>query len=285
MKGLARRAVWWPQMDKRLRNSQKLCGMPGDRYTRSSTATPSLGISGKTVAETASRLCWSLRWENVPSRGGRSHQKLRSIIARFGIPEQIISDNVPRFTSEVFRQFIKINGIHHATGAPYHPATNGIAERLVQSFKKAMKADKSARTPQHKLDKFLFAYRCAPHDTTEQSPAELVFGRNLRTKLGLIKPDVRRTVEKHQLQNEDRPFRESQPGEPVMARNYRTGPTWVAGEIEDQTDPVSCTVRVQEGCLAAAHRTVETGAHPKTGRRNTGNNLPTQTRPTQLETM
>ena len=37
----------------------------------------------------------------------------------------IVSDNAPAFTSEEFKRFVQMNGI---TSAPYHPATNGLAE-------------------------------------------------------------------------------------------------------------------------------------------------------------
>ena len=71
---------------------------------------------------------------------------------------------------------MKANGIRHETaaGAPYYPSTNGIAERLVRSFTQAVKADHT--DTQHKLDKFLFAYRTVPHATTDLSPAQLLFG-------------------------------------------------------------------------------------------------------------
>ena len=38
---------------------------------------------------------------------------LRDLFARFGIPEQILSDNGPQFASEDFQAYIKSNGIHH----------------------------------------------------------------------------------------------------------------------------------------------------------------------------
>lgn len=62
---------------------------------------------------------------------------LRDLFARFGIPEQIVSDNGTQFVSEEFQTFVKSNGIRHITSAPYHPATNGLAERTVQTFKQA----------------------------------------------------------------------------------------------------------------------------------------------------
>ena len=58
---------------------------------------------------------------------------LRSIFAQFGFPETLVSDNGPQFTSEEFRQFCRRNGIHQVLVAPYHPSSNGLAERAVQT--------------------------------------------------------------------------------------------------------------------------------------------------------
>ena len=76
---------------------------------------------------------------------------------------------------------------------------------MVKSFKKGVKADKSGRTLQHKLDRFLIAYRSAPNETTALSPVQLLLGRNVKTRLDLIKPDVRE-VKKKLLQSITRMF-------------------------------------------------------------------------------
>ena len=68
-------------------------------------------------------------------------EKLQSLFARYGVPSQLVSDNGPQFKSEEFQMFLKRNGIKHLTSAPYHPASNGLAERCVQSFKSAMKSE------------------------------------------------------------------------------------------------------------------------------------------------
>ena len=54
-----------------------------------------------------------------------------------GFPEGLVTDNGPAFTSQEFANFIKANGIRHLTSLPYHPASNGPAERVVQTFFKA----------------------------------------------------------------------------------------------------------------------------------------------------
>ena len=55
---------------------------------------------------------------------------LRKIFAAFGLPEQLVTDNGPQFVSDDFARFAKTNGIKHIRCAPYHPASNGLAERL-----------------------------------------------------------------------------------------------------------------------------------------------------------
>ena len=100
---------------------------------------------------------------------------LRSLFARMGLPDQIVSNNGSQFTLKTFWNFATANGVKHVTGATYHPSINGQAERLVQSFKKGVKANKSSRTLQHKLNRFLLAYLSAPYAVTEPSPAQLLW--------------------------------------------------------------------------------------------------------------
>ncbi len=66
-------------------------------------------------------------------------EKLRTVFATHGLPERLVSDNGSCFTSEEFEQFLFKNGIKHGTSAPYHSASNGLAERAVQTFKEGMK--------------------------------------------------------------------------------------------------------------------------------------------------
>ena len=67
---------------------------------------------------------------------------LREIFSRQGFPEMIVSDNGSQFTSEEFKKFCARNGVRHRTSAPYKPATNGQAERVVQILKTAIQQAK-----------------------------------------------------------------------------------------------------------------------------------------------
>lgn len=63
-------------------------------------------------------------------------EKLRSVFAAYGLAEVVVTDNGPQFTSTQFSTFLSSNGIQHVKTPPYHPASNGSAERCVQTTKK-----------------------------------------------------------------------------------------------------------------------------------------------------
>ena len=66
--------------------------------------------------------------------------ELRRLFSRYGLPEQLVSDNGPQFASDEFQTFLKSNGVKHIHCTPYHPSLNGAAKHFVQTFKKAMQA-------------------------------------------------------------------------------------------------------------------------------------------------
>ena len=184
---------------------------------------------------------------------------LRSLFARFGLPEQIVSDNGPQFVSEDFSQFLKRNGIKHIRSAPYHPSSNGLAERFIQTLKRGLKTSEAAgKSLTHRLSEFLFEYRSSPHATTNRSPSQLFLGRPLRTRLDLLRPNVSSQVlgkqasQKlhHDLHSKSRDF---VPGQIVMVRDYRPNTDrWVRGKIVNQLGPVTYEVNIQ-GKVAKRH--------------------------------
>ena len=160
-----------------------------------------------------------------------SHQTitaLQSLFAKYGLPEQLVSDNGPQFTSDDFAHFVKSNGIKHIRSAPYHPSSNGLAERFVQTFKRAMKAsehDEPCLTT--RLSQFLLTYRSVPHATTGVSPSELFLKRKIHTRFDLLKPDLESYV--NDKQSQQKKYHDSHcksrsfiPGQHVMVKEFNT---------------------------------------------------------------
>jgi len=94
------------------------------------------------------------------------------------------------------------NGIHHIRSSSYHLASNGLAERAVRVFKEGFKKMKEG-TISDKIARFLFSYRNLPHSTTGVSPAELMFGQQLRSRLDLLKPSLESRVEHNQQRQKE----------------------------------------------------------------------------------
>ena len=110
----------------------------------------------------------------VPSTSSQATiRALRSIFAIHSLPEIIVSDNGTAFTSSEFNDFMQKNGIRQIKSPPYHPASNGLAERAVQTFKEGLKKSSKGDLETH-LIQFLFQYRITPHSTTGITPAELL---------------------------------------------------------------------------------------------------------------
>ena len=185
-------------------------------------------------------------------------QQLRTLFSRFGVPESIVSDNGPQFASAEFRRFCELNGIRHFLIAPYHPASNGLAERGVQTFKRGYQKLKEG-TVEDRIARFLLQYRVTPHTTTGRPPAELLFGRNLRTRLDVIKPDAGKTVEAKQFQQKaqyDRKSREKffAVGDKVYACNFGCGKPRLLGYLLRNAGPQSGMVKLYDGRVIRRHR-------------------------------
>jgi hypothetical protein len=169
---------------------------------------------------------------------------LRVMFGRYGVPRQLVSDNGAQFTSADFKQFCDKNGITHVRSTPYHPKTNGLAERMVQTFKQRFRSDNSDL--QVRLQHFLLSYRNTPHASTERSPAEMFLGRRLPMVLDRLRPNAKHTLEEAALRqteyhDQKAKHREFVPGDPVWIEN-ETEKGHRAGTIEKQNGPLSYEV-------------------------------------------
>jgi len=276
MKNLARRYVWWPNMDSALeecvkgcitcQTSQKLPSQaplhpwewPEKAWSRVHIdyAGPFMGRMFLVIIDAYSK--WLEVYVMNSATTAATIEKLRDTFARYGLPDVLVSDNATCFTSDEFQQFLKANGIRHAKSAPYHPTTNGLAERAVQTVKQSLKKAKEGSL-ETKLSRSLFRYRLTPHSTTGVSPSELMFGRRLRSQLDFVVPSVRSRVthqqsrqkESHDYHAKDREF---VIGDQVLAKNYTHGnPKWVSGEISAVKGPVSYEVKLEDGRVVHRH--------------------------------
>ena len=160
MKAVARSQVWWPGMDHDIEVLARECsgchqvmnnpaGAPLHPWEHATApwqrihvdfAGPFLGKMFIIIVDAYSK--WPEILPMVSTSSESTIEVLRSLFAMYGVAEELVSDNGPQFTSDGFETFLKSNGIRHARSAPYHPATNGLAERMVQTFKQSMKAMK-----------------------------------------------------------------------------------------------------------------------------------------------
>lgn len=100
----------------------------------------------------------------------------KQIFGEQGIPERVISDNGPHYSSSLFKQFAREWGFEHYTSSPRYPQSNGLAERCVQAMKSAFrKAASSSRD----LNMVLLCLRSTPIDHVIPSPGELLLNRKL----------------------------------------------------------------------------------------------------------
>ncbi|XP_048770087.2 uncharacterized protein K02A2.6-like [Ostrea edulis] len=183
---------------------------------------------------------------------------LPTLFARQGIPAEIVSDNEPQFRSDAFRQFIESDVIRHITSAPFHPRTNGQADRFVQSFKKAIKsASEDSACINKKLNSFLCKYRITPQGTMNGTPSILMYGRKIRTRLDMMNPNVTTTVVNKQYSSTakhcDSVVRDFSNSDAVNVRDYRANSEkWANGRIHSQTGPLSYKVDIN-GTLWRIH--------------------------------
>ena len=112
--------------------------------------------------------------------------KLRKLFCRYGTTQELITDHGPQFVSKELKLLLSEFGTKHRLVTPYHPEANGEVERFNHCLKKCIQtAAANGRNWRIDLETFLLNYRNTQHATTKETPAKLMFGRNLRDKLPL----------------------------------------------------------------------------------------------------
>lgn len=104
---------------------------------------------------------------------------LKNMFARHGIPNTLISDGGPQFSSELFKHFSNEWKFNHNITSPHYPQSNGMVERHIQTIKNILRkgVEENKEVPL-----LLLHYRNTPIDNN-LSPAELLMSRKLRSSL------------------------------------------------------------------------------------------------------
>ena len=79
------------------------------------------------------------KWIEEHIMASTTIDNVRTTFAQLGIPQTVVTDNVSCFVSAEFKEFLTKNDICHITSAPYHPFSNGLAERAEQTVKQGIK--------------------------------------------------------------------------------------------------------------------------------------------------
>ena len=120
---------------------------------------------------------------------GTVAEQLIQLFARVGIPKEILSDQGTNFLSQLLKELYNLLQIHQIHTSPYHPQT----DRLIERFNKTLKSllmklvNKEGRDWDRLLPYILFAYREVLQDTTGFSPFKLLYGREVRGPLDVLK--------------------------------------------------------------------------------------------------
>ena len=257
MKSLIRGYVFWPGMDKDVENCVKVCkgcqlaardppvktnpwpktDIPWSRL-HIDYAGPLNGYFYLIVVDSFSK--WPEIFKTRHPTSKNTINALDEIFSRFGVPKTVVSDNGTAFTGYEFKEFCKSLDIQHITTPVYHPRSNGLAEKFVDTFKRALQKNRNMDTDERTIQKFLAIYRVTPNPNNDlkSSPAELMFARKIRSIFDRLLPD------KKEVTRKNFPGREYFPGDKVFFKNFQKGKNyWMDGIIEKRIGNMVYTIQ------------------------------------------
>ena len=115
--------------------------------------------------------------------------ELIKIFARVGIPRDILTDQGSNFNTQLLAELYRLLHIHPICTSPYHPQTDGMVERFNKTLKSMLRklVEGEGKNWDMFLPYLLFAYREVPQSSTGFSPFELLYGREVRGPLDVLR--------------------------------------------------------------------------------------------------
>lgn len=203
---------------------------------------------------------WPKVFKTSQTTTSKTIELLSEAFARHGYCDTIVSDNGPQFTSAEFDRFCKSLGIEHVRTAPYHPQSNGQAGKFVDLLKTGLK--KAEGNIDQKLRKFLHCYRFTPsYGLSMKSPAEILSGRTMKSKLDLLKPSYPLAVQtdtrmaKQFDAHHGTKWKKFRAGSDIYYQLLRSNASWqwILAKVIKKAGKVNYEVRLESGKTVKAH--------------------------------
>ena len=267
MKQLARSHCWWPNINKDILRISQSCRICAEAHSKPPQqfeqweepdmvwsrvhmdfAGPIWGSKWLVIIDAKSKFPFVIDMKN-DTKAKNVCEAFERVIDWFGPPKTLVTDNGPPFNSHEMQNFYKKYGISHVTTPPYHPASNGIAERFVRTFKETLLKEEIS----NRLDKvtvlrdFLRNYRWSPHISTGLSPAKMMFQYPVRTEFDMMKPVT-------PLQSEKKP--KYAIGDSVWALNYRSNKSqkWLLATVTKHLGSMVYEIQSSDGFYHKRHQ-------------------------------
>ena len=250
MKALSRSYVWWPGINEDIEKLSKHCDTCQRNQNSPQKTTPHPWIPATRAWERIHidfAQLFDRQWLVVVDSYSKfpeiidmgyntkteaTIRELRKLFAVYGLPRLVVSDRGPQLVSSEMKHFLESNGIEHISVPPATPYCNGLAERMVQTFKRALKKMQATNPDYNRnLAAWLLTYRNTPHSVSKQCPSALMFGRLTRTRLSLLYPCKPLNPKQEQEVIEQGLFREFKVGEPVYYKDVRKQ-SWHVGTVQ-----------------------------------------------------
>lgn len=273
---LARSKVFWPKIDADIERMVKECdccataGKAPIKCTLKSWpistkpwsrihadyAGPIEGVFFLVVVDSFSK--WPEVYKTTSTTSTKTIELLMNAFAQHGLPDTLVTDNGTQFTSREFASFCQGNGIDHVRSAPYHPQSNGQAEKFVDLLKTGLA--KAVGTIDQRLQEFLTGYRSTPSYTLDgKTPSELLNNRSMKKKIDLCKPNTQHYLQRN-LSMESKfnkahgaRFKEFEVGNTVYYQLHKANKDWewVPAIITGRFGTVNYSITTETGRVIA----------------------------------
>lgn len=210
MKSLLRQNLWWPGMDRQIESFVKSCpycqlvtdtsrplpivqtrlpNNPWDCVSMDfSTASDKEGWKALILTDHYSRFLVAIPMDKTDTQAVKN--ALTCVFQTYYYPKTLRADNGPPFNSFELGDWLKKLGITFEHTTPLNPTENGLVERHMQGINKISAITRLEKRNWKKvLAEYMAAYNTWPHCVTKLPPAELMFGRAIRSLLPCIKTD------------------------------------------------------------------------------------------------